>query len=727
MKSIKNQQDKFIVIEYLMKGVLTEIAELNFICILWETVFTLQEVLSDFSSTKYLLDLSNRWEIQKLFVNPFRRFIDVNGHVDYYQHPELKTIFMEVEGLQKQIKEQLESTIKKWQDDLQYPHCDLLDDYYVLPLKADRYQRYHGKIVAKSNTALTLYVEPPEIREISSKRRDLLYQIQLIINKICIDFSHIIKEKFLSVLIASKNYLLEIDHLNAKALFAISHQLVRPSFNSNHKISIRGLFHPLLANPIKNDLEINPENLGICLSGANTGGKTVFMKSICLCFLFPHFGIFVPAKSCDLYLTPAIYFFCNGEQNMQQNLSSFSAEVHNYLRMLAEVEDDSLIFLDEIFNSTSSEEASALALGLFNELYRKINCKIFLSTHHHLLKIKIHEEQKLISAHVVFDPVMQKPTFQINFQGPGSSMALPIFRQIQSQLEIDTSIVEFSEQILSEKYLFYENMLQKLSEKNFQLEKVLKENMQINLHLKNLEQSQAGQINFEKQKVIATYQKKIDKIFQQAKELISDLKNPASSHPKNHFQQTLNGLQNSMREEKSKLQLTPPSCDNSDIFLPDILKETALQIGETYYALTLGKRVKVLAVDLRKKSATVQFQTKRFKISTNELRALKNKVAKRGNNPEFIFNRLDHTEYQLEIDCRGLKADEFLHSLAPYLAQLENEEIPYLQIIHGHGEGILKKLLRDFLESATHFHWENDQGNDGVTRIYLKATLIQNN
>ncbi len=299
-------------------------------------------------------------------------------------------------------------------------------------------------------------------------------------------------------------------------------------------------------------------------------------------------------------------------------------------------------------------------------------------------------------------------------------MALSIFNQIQSGLQLDTKSVQFAEKMLSEKYLFYENMLQELSNKNLLMDQLLAENASINHHLKNLEQSLAGQINFEKQKVIVLYQKKMESLFQRAKELIANLDNLPSTIKKGP-QQELSNLQRSLIEEKSQLQETDPIQEHQVNFSSESLLAQDIKVGQIYFALSLGKTVEIQAVDTRKNIATVLYQSKRVKIGTENLRQLSNSSAKVRKKNHFIFNRIELPDYRLEIDCRGTKAEDFIAIISPYLAQLENEEIPYFSIIHGHGDGILKRTLRNLLATKHHLRWENDQGNDGVTRIYLRT------
>src|SRR5690606_15629289 len=197
-----------------------------------------------------------------------------------------------------------------------------------------------------------------------------------------------------------------------------------PRIKDSPGFKFTALFHPLLKNPVKNTADCGKNNHGIVVSGPNTGGKTVFLKSIALSYLLFYHGFFVPASEAEMYPYEGLFYFGNDLQDLKAGLSSFSGEVRNYIELIERILPSNLILIDEIFNSTSSDEASALSMAYFDELHKKSACHIIVSTHHQMFKTLIHQDRSYISCHVGFDTESMKPTYKIQWGTPGASMAI---------------------------------------------------------------------------------------------------------------------------------------------------------------------------------------------------------------------------------------------------------------------------------------------------------------
>jgi DNA mismatch repair protein MutS2 len=203
-------------------------------------------------------------------------------------------------------------------------------------------------------------------------------------------------------------------------------------------------------------------------------------------------GLFVPSNFAEINPVSGLFYFSNDHQDLKEGLSSFASESLYYLNLLTELAPNNLIIIDEIFNSTSSEEASSLALALFEEIKKRSNSKILVSTHHQMLKTLMHSRIDYLSAHVGFDFDRNLPTYKLLSGEPGSSLAFKIFDKLSHDYNILNHISEKASQYLDQKQLTYESLLQDLSAKKIELDKLLSQNREYNQELKNQKKSMEG-------------------------------------------------------------------------------------------------------------------------------------------------------------------------------------------------------------------------------------------
>jgi DNA mismatch repair protein MutS2 len=216
---------------------------------------------------------------------------------------------------------------------------------------------------------MTLFVEPLETREKANRRIFLLSEIEATILKLTIDLSKTVHQ-FAEEIKLISSWVQALDWLNTKATYSYKMHLTKPILSSRFHIELSGVFHPLLKNPVRNHLLLDNTHLGMIISGPNTGGKTVALKSLCVCVLFLHLGLYLPAQSAEIYPVDHLFYFSHDHQNLSEGLSSFASESKYYLELLTSLGDKNLIVVDEIFNSTSSEEASALAISFLDEIFK---------------------------------------------------------------------------------------------------------------------------------------------------------------------------------------------------------------------------------------------------------------------------------------------------------------------------------------------------------------------
>jgi DNA mismatch repair protein MutS2 len=559
---------------------------------------------------------------------------------------------------------------------------------------------------------MTLLVEPYEIREKSNKRIHLLAEIESTILKLTIDLSKIIHLYFLDFKII-RDFVLELDWLNTKATYSYKLGLIKPRLNDKFHFDIIGIYHPLLKNPVKNNIRLDSFHKGLIISGPNTGGKTVVLKSLTLSIILVHLGLYVPALNADIHPVSDLFYFSHDHQNLAEGLSSFASESKYYLDLLKSLGSLNLIIIDEIFNSTSSEEASALAIAFLDEVHFRSSSKVVLSTHHQVLKTFMHSHNEYISAHVGYDFELNRPTYKLILGEPGSSLAFKIFDNLSEKYGIETDISYRAKNLLDSKQVTYETLLQELSQKKIDLDKLLNTNRALNIDLKNKKSSMEGSLYLEKEKILNEYSKKIKVLFDQAENLLLDVRSGKTGNRR--------GLNNEISFIRSALikeapvKKNVPELDSIYSHMREILLED-IHPEDTVFSVSIRKNVRVQNVNLRKKEIQIQHGVLSVWVKADTLRYASGVKPKY---PKVSINVQMEVRGDIEIDCRGMRLEEFQKVATKSIDEVLSGEIPFVTIIHGHGDGVLKNWLRTFLKKEhNELQWENIEGNDGCTKIY---------
>ncbi len=707
----------FDQINEISKGKFFNCSELNSIALIFEAYGNCFRHFSDYYISENLKIGPDIYQkIKREFIYSLREFVGRDGQAHYDRHPELKKLYAEVIDLENDLRNLIHKISKTdlYKERLQFDQFDIINDRYVLAVRSDSYQSELGPIVARSNSGMTLFVEPFEIRMKSNHRLQLLAQIESIILKLTIGLSetlHTFALEFKKIAI----FVLNLDELSTKAKYTLSKNLIKPILNDKFSIMIDGFFHPLIDGAVTNDLKILNHQKGLIISGPNTGGKTVALKCLAICTLFCHMGMYIPAKSAQLYLFDSLFYFSHDHQNLEAGLSSFASEAKYYLALLESLGDKNLILIDEIFNSTSSEEASALAIAFLEELHRRSSSKVILSTHHQVLKTFMHANKEYVSAHVGFNFEENLPTYKLIVGEPGSSLAFKIFENLQKKFNHATNISKRSKELLDQKQVTYESLLQELSSKKGDLERLINSNNALNKDLKNQKQAMDGILHLEKEKVLKEYEKKLALSLKEAEKLFNEIREEKILSAKN--------LASRIHAIKSTIENSPkpklvPSEDQIEKY--SHFKELSfddLQIGMNVFALNLGKHVRINQINSKKKEVQVKHGSILVWLPFINLRLPDGVQIKK---PQVIVNVERESLGKIEIDCRGMRLEDFQKQCEKALEDIYSGEIPFINIIHGHGSGILKSWLRNYLKKEhKDLKFENIEGNDGCTKVFL--------
>lgn len=688
--------------------------ELNQLAIVLESYFNHFKFINTYFNWQFSYDDFYKFkrEIEKSFLANFRKFVSAEGEIDLSKHPLIRPLYEKQLALEAKIRSLITQTLHSGElkDKIAFQTIDIINDRYVIALRSDSYSSKYGQIVSRSDSGNTLYIEPSAISMLNFNRIEILIQIQEILSKLELDLTKTLA-KIAPILFEISDLILHCDEFNTRVRFAGKYQLSFPVLAEHKKISLKKFFHPLIANPVKNDLKLENDKLGLVISGPNTGGKTATLKVIALTQLFLRYGLFIPAHHGEVYLYDKVFYFGNDQQNLNQGLSSFSAEVQNYSQLFDSFGKSNLILIDEIFNSTSSEEASALAIAFFKEIQKLTDVHIVVSSHHQTLKTILHQDSNYLSAHVGFDAENNRPTYRLHFGTPGSSHALKIFRSLTHNREYFENIYKNSLQFLDNKVIHYEKLLDSIAQKENALQKVLTENQDLNKQLKNQKQSMEGVIKLKIQERVQKAESKLLQIQKKAESLLENIKKGEISKTKQ--------IHNKISELKSESHKLAPLKEDPQIKTYENLSlPNELYEGHEYFCLSLQKTVRLKRIEKNKRYSQVVAGKISMKVETNSLR-LANKPK------QIIREQISHSyttsrNVKLEYDCRGMRLEEFQSLIEDVTSDLLLGEIPYISIIHGHGTGVLKNWLREYIKKSKDLTTMKDEtGNDGSTRFCL--------
>lgn len=714
LKADESIQD---IINYLKKDRILSMSDMNQLVLVTEVIFKIHDAFKNAEITEMtnikLLDFQH---FKKLFLREFRYLVDEKGNVNFDRHPQLLAINKKIIDIEEKIRFHIAEVSKSSQfsGKLQFESFDILNERYCIPVKSDSFQGSMGSIVAKSESGHTLFVEPFVLRPYNQKRLDLLSQREEIINQLTLQFTKKLRP-YSSLIFESFNIIKNIDFYMGKTSFCHHWKLERPIIKKSPGFKFYKLFHPLISNPVSNDIHCHMDHLGIVISGPNTGGKTVFLKSIAISYLLFSHGFYVPAQEAELFPYQSLFYFGNDLQNLSSGLSSFSGEAKNYINLLSQLHESNLVLIDEIFNSTSSDEASALSLAYFEKLHQKAGCHIIVSTHHQMFKTLIHQNKSYLSCHVGFDKNELRPTYKINVGTPGPSMAIEIFKILSQEnheaLEIGNQAIHY----LDNKNISYESLLQEVTDRKIELDKLIRSTENLQQELQNKKGSMEGILHLKIQEELKKAQREIEKIINKAQNVLKETQESKITKPKKieiHASMIRSDLRSLFPHDSEQR-------DDNHAHHYTSLNLDQLKVGDKVFSLKLKKEFTVKSIHLRSKSLIISKGPISLNVKAHEVTHAQSSEQQ----PQEVSVSIHKSRSpSFEVDGRGLRLSDFQNKVENSLGDLLTGDIPFLTIIHGHGDGILKKWVRNYIKRSKDFTFEpSELGNDGETRVVLKT------
>jgi DNA mismatch repair protein MutS2 len=666
-------------------------------------------------------DITNFHQVE----NEIGRCLSPGGEVLDRASQRLAAVRTQLKEARKVLREKLESILRtpRGRKIIQEPIITEREGRYVIPIKNEFRKQIKGITHDVSNTGATVFVEPWTTVELGNTMRELVTEERREIEKILRELSQSIgvrKEEILT----SISRLAELDVILAKARYARSVKasepgLVKPSDSSgnNHSdmvIKLVNARHPLLGQKaIPLSVEIGKDFSTLVITGPNTGGKTVALKTIGLMALMTQAGIPIPASpESRLPVFDGVFADIGDEQSIEQTLSSFSWHMGNIVRIIDNSTDRSLVLLDELGTSTDPAEGSALARSILTHLLSSRTLTV-ATTHYGDLKVFAHVTPGMQNASFDFDPTTLKPTYHMTPGIPGGSNALAI----AASLGLTPAIIDDAKKLISKGALDLEATLndimaekQRVKDLGDTLEK--EKNL---LNTQNIElESRIKKLRNEERQAIDEAR---DRIVREAAELHREIRQASSELRKKRTKEAIDSSRKSLSDVRARL--------DSDTWNTVTLQEEAdrtISAGDTVYLREMDIFATVTSISEESQEVEVKSGQVTLKVRKNRLEKVSSGNVTHPVSPAKT-TRFPAGAASPELDLRGKRAEEVEVSLDSYLNDVTLVNLNEVVIIHGFGTGTVRQIVRDFLKShplvKSFRPGAQGEGGDGVTVVRL--------
>lgn len=658
---------------------------------------------------------------QKALENEIKRCIDETAEVLDTASSELAQIRRELRGGESRIREKLEamirssSTAKMLQDQL----ITIRNDRFVIPVKAEYRSHFGGIVHDQSGSGATMFIEPESIVAMNNKLRETRLKEEREIEIILQKLSALVGEQA-ELLLFDADVLAQLDFIFAKGRLAHTMKASLPRMNDRGFLKLKKGRHPLipLDKVVPIDIELGNNYSSIIVTGPNTGGKTVSLKTIGLLSLMAMSGLFVPAEDgSQLCVFDAIYADIGDEQSIEQNLSTFSSHMTNIVSILKQMSPKSLVLLDELGAGTDPAEGSALAIAILEHIH-SLGCRMVATTHYSELKAYAYERKGIINASMEFDVNTLSPTYRLLIGVPGRSNAFAI----AERLGVPSSILDFARGEVKEEDLRVENMIASLEENRLSAEQEKESATKLREELEGLRkqhEQELQKLEQQRDKRIEKAEDEARKIVQKARDeaeqIIEDLRRLALEEGASVKEHKLIAARKALEEAEPKARKKAPAVRKA-------LKAKAISPGDEVTVYSLNQRGHV--VEIVGKEAVVQLGIMKMKVALSDLELNEQQPAAKPQRTVTNVKRTRDDSIRSELDLRGANLEEALIEVDRFLDEAFLGNLGQVYIIHGKGTGVLRTGIQDYLRRHKHIKsyrlGNYGEGGAGVTVAELK-------
>ncbi len=641
--------------------------------------------------------------------------------------PALFKIRKSIRGMNDRIHAQLSTLMnnESTREHLQDAIVTMRDGRYCLPVKISSKSAIPGMVHDQSSSGSTVFIEPMAVVNLNNELKELFIKEKEEINVILARLSEMVAGYEMAL---ANNYtvLSELDFIFAKAALAKSYNGVAPTFNENGIINIRKGRHPLLdpKKVVPIDVYIGKDFKQLIVTGPNTGGKTVSLKTVGLLSLMGQAGLHIPAGDrSELAIFEEVFADIGDEQSIEQSLSTFSSHMVNIVNILEKADSKSLVLFDELCAGTDPTEGAALAISILHKLHL-YGAITMATTHYSELKVYALTTDGIENASCEFDVETLSPTYRLLIGIPGKSNAFAI----SSKLGLDDSIIEDAKGRLNQKDVEFEDVLSNLEASRITIEK---EQLEINQykaeieHLKKQLENKHERLDQSKEKILREANEEAFRIIKEAKDLADETirnfnKYGQGNAPMSQMEKERTNLRNKLSEKEKNLTSIKKQAVNHKA-------PKKLHIGDTVKVLSMNLKGTVHTLPDAKGNLFVQMGILRSQVNINDLILMDEDVLapnkKYGGSASKIKMNKSAT-ISTEIKLIGMRTDEAIAKLDKYLDDAYIAHLPSVRIVHGKGTGALRDAVHQHLKRQKYVKSfklaEFGEGDAGVTIAEFK-------
>ncbi|WP_010272403.1 endonuclease MutS2 [Paenibacillus senegalensis] len=650
----------------------------------------------------------------------------INEHAEVMDSAsqELARIRQELRTGEARIREKLEQMIRtpSTQKMLQDPIITIRNDRYVIPVKQEYRSSIGGMIHDQSASGATLFMEPQAVVQLNNRLRELSFKEEREIEKILGMLTAEVAEAADEIAF-NLDILAELDFIFAKAGLAREFKATLPLMNDRGFLKIKKGRHPLIAADavVPLDVELGNQFQSIIITGPNTGGKTVTLKTIGLLSLMAMSGLFVPAEdSSQLCVFDGIFADIGDEQSIEQSLSTFSSHMTNIISILKEMTPKSLVLLDEVGAGTDPAEGSALAISILEAIHR-LGCRMVATTHYSELKAYAYERKGIVNASMEFDVQTLSPTYRLLVGVPGRSNAFAI----AERLGLDKKIIDHARSQVGADDQRVESMIATLEENRLSAEAERKSAEQLNAEVAALRQQlekERSRMEQQRSQLLAKAEQQaeeaVKKARQEAEQIIRELRQMAMEERSSIKEHKLIEAKRKLDEAVPQLDKKPVSGSRSGS------KARAIEPGDEVLVRSLGQKGHVVELS-GDKEVTVQLGIMKMKIAKTDLEKISAAPVKPVQQKTAVtgLKRSRDESVRSELDLRGNNIEDSIIEVDRFLDESFLANLHQVYIIHGKGTGVLRQGIQDYLRKhrlVKSFRFGTyGEGGNGVTVVEL--------
>lgn len=639
--------------------------------------------------------------------------------------PALFAIRKKLKSQSGKIRDLLNSIISsaKYQKILQESIITMRGDRYVIPVKAEYKNEIKGIVHDASSSGSTVFIEPASVVEMTNEIAELKSKEKEEIERILYELSAFVSD-FRQQIISNYNIIFELDFIFCKAKLSLAQNATEPDLNNQGIICIKGGRHPLLDKEavVPIDISLGKEYDTLIITGPNTGGKTVSLKTLGLFTLMVQSGLHISVNTgSSIAVFDSVFADIGDEQSIEQNLSTFSSHIVNLVGILNEVTQNSLVLADELGAGTDPTEGAALAVAII-EYLRNFGARIAATTHYSELKMYALSTKGVENASCEFDVSTLSPTYRLMIGVPGKSNAFAISKR----LGIDESIIENAKKRIADDNIKLEDVIAGLEEnrKKAEEDRLIAENSARDARIFK-ENMRREMDKLEEQKLKIMQQARADALAivenakKQSQEAIRELREIKNSDLYRQVMERAEKTKEILKHESDKI--TKEAAKDR----PKIKTLKNVKLGETVHVISLDIEASVLSLPDKKGVLFVQAGIMKIKTNLNDLTTSKEHVQKSNSKTiSTTFKASKRTNASMEKDVRGLTLDEAIQEVDKFLDDCFISSLHEVTIIHGKGTGVLRAGISDFLRThpcvKSYRAGRYGEGEMGVTVVTIK-------